>query len=172
MTGFGNRSFPGRGSVLECVQRQLPLWSRVLRAPRASLCPDHAWNPALPARRLERAVSPLHNAAERAKAAADAARTPRRSRATGRFRSRLPSWTQPLPGLRSSASPRRAHLDTAPKARRRCSDGWDARDREWHPRIHGSTLAQPIRNVDSWMPTPFPGRGSARMRPSAAIPHV
>jgi len=36
-------------------------------------------------------ASPIHGAAERAKAAADAARTPGRSRANRRFRSRLPS---------------------------------------------------------------------------------
>ena len=39
-------------------------------------------------------------------------------------------------------------------------------DRDWHLRIHESTLAPPIRNVDSWMPPPFPSRDSARMRPS------
>ena len=44
--------------------------------------------------------------------------------------------------------------------------------REWHPRIHGSTPAPPIRNVDSWMPTPFPSRDSARMHPTRRMGRV
>ena len=78
------------GSRLPPTTRRSHRSSRNLRTPEVSLCPNRARIRTLAARTPVPAKSTLPDASQRAKAAADAARTPGRSRAGRRLNSQTP----------------------------------------------------------------------------------